>query len=296
MDLFEKYGYTPDSEEISRSLEMIASNVEANSTPEVLKACFAAMDVTTLHTNDTVNSVKKLVEKVNSIKTLYPDYPLPASVCVYPNFASVVAQTRNNPDIHVTTVSSCFPSAQSFLEVKVRECELAVDGGADEIDIVLALNSFMAGDYLTAGNEIAAMRKAIDAEAKKFGRTVILKVILETGLLTTPENIAAASFIAMENGADFIKTSTGKVDVNATPAAAFVMCNCIKAYYKTTGNKVGFKAAGGISTAKDAVSYYSIVATVLGKEWLGNDLFRLGVSRLANSLISAIEQQTVKFF
>jgi len=296
MNLFEKYGYTPDAEDISRSLEMIASNVEANSTPEVLKACFAAMDVTTLHTNDTVASVKKLVEKVNSIKTMYPDYPLPASVCVYPNFASVVAATRNNPDIHVTTVSSCFPSAQSFLEVKVRECELAVDGGAVEIDIVLALNSFMAGDYQTAGDEIAAMRKAIDAEAKKYGRTVILKVILETGLLTTPENIAAASFIAMENGADFIKTSTGKVDVNATPAAAYVMCNCIKAYYKKTGNKVGFKAAGGISTDKDAVSYYSIVATVLGKEWLGNDLFRLGVSRLANSLISAIEQKTVKFF
>ena len=196
----------------------------------------------------------------------------------------------------MTTVASCFPSAQSFLEVKVRECELAVQAGADEVDIVLALNAFLAGDYAAAANEIVQMKQAIDAEAARQGRRVVLKVILETGLLGTTENIARASFLAMEAGADFIKTSTGKVEVNATPTAAWVMCECIKAFYAKTGRKVGFKAAGGISTAKDAVCYHSIVKTVLGEEWLCKDLFRFGVSRLANSLMSAIEQKTVTYF
>jgi len=196
----------------------------------------------------------------------------------------------------VTAVSSCFPSAQSFLEVKVRECELAVEGGADEIDIVLALNSFLAGDYEQASREIREMKLAIDRKAAEAGRTVVLKVILETGLLVTPEKIAEASFLAMEAGADFIKTSTGKVSVNATPMAAYVMCECIRAFYDETGRKVGFKAAGGISNAMDAVCYYSIVSSVLGKEWIDNRFFRFGVSRLANSLMSAIEQKTVSVF
>ena len=173
---------------------------------------------------------------------------------------------------------------------------MAVREGADEIDIVLALNSFLAGDYAAAAEEIAEMRKAVDEEAAAAGRKVILKVILETGELSTVENIAAASFLAMESGADFIKTSTGKVSVNATPEAAYVMCECIRLFYEKTGRKVGFKAAGGISTAEDAVYYYSIVESVLGGEWLGKDLFRLGVSRLGNSLLGAIEKKTVKYF
>lgn len=173
---------------------------------------------------------------------------------------------------------------------------MAVEAGADEIDIVLALNAFMADDEQAARKEIRTMRAAIDEAAAKAGRKVVFKVILETGMLVTPENIANASFIAMEEGADFIKTSTGKVSVNATPMAAFVMCECIKAYYEKTGKKVGFKAAGGISTAKDAVCYYSIVKTVLGDEWLDKDYFRFGVSRLANALMSAIEQKTVVYF
>lgn len=254
------------------------------------------MDLTTLHTNDTEASVVKLVEKTNSLQTEYPSYPLPASICVFPNFASVVRDRRASKDIHVTTVSSCFPSAQSFLEVKVRECELAVRDGADEVDIVLALNSFLAGDYAKASEEIVEMKKAIDSAAAAQGRKVILKVILETGLLGTPELIAEASFLAMEAGADFIKTSTGKVDVNATPLAAFIMCSCIRKFYEKTGRKVGFKAAGGISNADDALDYYSIGLDVLGEEWMNKDYFRFGVSRLGNSLMSAIENTTVKFF
>lgn len=296
MDYLQKYNYVPSEETISRRIQAIAGSLESVVSPAVLKKCFSLMDLTTLHTNDTDESVLKLVRKVNDLPSRYPDYPLPASICVYPNFAHVVRENRADENVHVTTVSSCFPSAQSFLEVKVRECEMAVEDGADEIDIVLALNSFLAGDYEKAAGEIQAMKAAIDTKAATLGRKVILKAILETGLLVSPENIAKASFLAMEAGADFIKTSTGKVDVNATPMAAFVMCECIKRYYEQTGRKVGFKAAGGISTAKDAVAYYYIVSSVLGEEWLDRSLFRFGVSRLGNSLMGAIEQQTVNFF
>ena len=296
MELSAKYGYAPEKEAIARHLELIASGLDQVVSNEVLKECFSIMDLTTLSPKDTPSSVRKLVEKVNSFAVDYPDYPLPASVCVYPNFASVVRKTRKNPKLHVTTVAGCFPSSQSFLEVKLREIELAVRDGADEIDIVLALNSFLEGDYETAGKEILASRTCIDKVAAELGRPVVLKVILETGLLVTPERIADASFLAMENGADFIKTSTGKVEVNATPMAAYVMCQCIKKFYEQTGRKVGFKAAGGISSAMDAVCYYSIVSTILGKEWLDKSLFRFGVSRLANQLVSAVEQKTVTYF
>lgn len=296
MKYSEKYGYVPSEETIVKLIDSIAANLNTLSSPAQLKDCFSFMDLTTLHTNDTESSVEKLVGKVNALPEQYPTYPLPASVCVFPNFASVVRDTLKVEGVHVTTVAGCFPSAQSFLEVKRRECELAVLSGADEVDIVLALNSFLAGDYEKAGAEISAMRSAVDAAAASQGRKVILKVILETGLLGTAANIADASFLAMEAGADFIKTSTGKVEVNATPFAATVMCECIAKFYEKTGRRVGFKAAGGISTAKDALCYYYIVDNVLGREWLCRDLFRLGVSRLGNSLMSAIEQQTVSFF
>ena len=296
MDYLVKYGYTPDAEMIASRLRAIASDRDAAATPEVLKKCFSLMDLTTLKSNDTVASVCKLVDKVTRLTEEYPSYPLPASICVYPNFASVVRDRRCSPELHVTTVASCFPSAQSFLEVKVQECVLAVRGGADEVDIVLALNAFLAEDYDAARREIEQMRAAIDEEAARQGRKVVLKVILETGLLETPERIARASFLAMEAGADFIKTSTGKVEVNATPTAAYVMCECIKAFYAKTGRKVGFKAAGGISNDQDALFYYCIGARILGEDWLNKDYFRFGVSRLGNSLMSAIEQKTVSFF
>ena len=245
MDYLEKYGYTPAEEAIASRIQAIADDRNAVASPEVLKKCFSLMDLTTLKSNDTVESV-------------------------------------------------CKP--QSFLEVKVQECVLAVRGGADEVDIVLALNAFLAEDYAAASREIREMKAAIDAEAAKQGRKVVLKVILETGLLATPERIARASFLAMEAGADFIKTSTGKVEVNATPMAAYVMCECIKAFYAKTGRKVGFKAAGGISNDQDALLYYCIGAAILGEDWLNKDYFRFGVSRLGNSLMSAIEQKTVSFF
>ena len=294
-DFLTKYDYAPDKEAMGRALELIASNLDKIASEQVYKECFSMMDLTTLKTDDTPASVTKLVNKVNDFQEAYPEWPLPASMCVYPNFAAVVKEARKC-DVNITVVSACFPSSQSFLEVKLRECELAVEQGADEVDIVLALNAFLAGDYEAAAEEIRQVRKCIDAVARKQGRHVHLKVILETGLLRTSEAIANASFLAMEAGADFIKTSTGKVDVNATPAAAYVMCECIAKYYEMTGKKIGFKPAGGISSAADALCYYSIVSTILGKEWLNKDLFRFGVSRVANNLLSAVEQKTVSFF
>ena len=294
-DFLTKYGYAPDQQAIGRGLELIAANLDKIASEQVYKDCFSMMDLTTLKTDDTPASVKKLVNKVNSFRETYPKWPLPASVCVYSNFAATVKEARMC-DFNITVVSACFPSSQSFLEVKLKECELAVEQGADEVDIVLALNSFLAGNHEAAAEEIRQVRACIDAVAARQGRHVHLKVILETGLLRTPEAIANASFLSMEAGADFIKTSTGKVDVNATPAAAYVMCECIAKYHEATGKKIGFKPAGGISSAADALCYYSIVSTILGKEWLNKDLFRFGVSRVANSLLSAVEQQTVSFF
>ena len=295
MDFFSKYGYALDPESMNRNLGIIAANLEASASEQVYKDCFSMMDLTTLKTDDTPASVTKLVNKVNAFNETYPEWPLPASLCVYPNFAAVVKEARKC-DVNITVVSACFPSSQSFLEVKIRECEIAVEQGADEVDIVLALSSFLAGDYEAAANEIREVRRVIDAAAAKQGRNVHLKVILETGLLKTSENIANASFLAMEAGADFIKTSTGKVDVNATPASAYVMCECIAKYHAATGKKIGFKPAGGISTAADALCYYRIVETILGKEWLNKELFRFGVSRVANSILSAVEEKSVNFF
>ena len=295
MNYLEKYSYTPDMELMGRALEFIAANLENIACEQVYKECFSMMDLTTLKTDDTPASVAKLVEKVNSFNESYPEWPLPASICVYPNFAAVVNAERKC-DFNITVVSACFPSSQSFLEVKLKECEIAVEQGADEVDIVLALSKFLAGDYEGAAEEIRQVRACIDKVAQAQGRKVHLKVILETGLLRTPENIAQASFLAMEAGADFIKTSTGKVDVNATPMSAYVMCECIQKYYKATGKKIGFKPAGGISSAADALCYYSIVSSILGKEWLNKELFRFGVSRVANSILAAVEQKTVNFF
>lgn len=294
-DLYSNYSYAPDREAIGRALDIIAANLDNVASEQVYKECFSMMDLTTLKTDDTPASVTKLVNKVNKFQETYPEWPLPASICVYSNFASVVKAART-ADFNITVVSACFPTSQSFLEVKLKEVEMAVEQGADEVDIVLALNSFLAGDFETASKEIREVRRVIDEVAARQGREVHLKVILETGLLRTPENIANASFLAMEAGADFIKTSTGKVDVNATPVAAYVMCECIARYHEATGKKIGFKPAGGISTAADALCYYSIVSSVLGKEWLNKDMFRFGVSRVANSILSAVEQKTVGYF
>ena len=295
MDYLKKYGYAPSPEAIGRALEILAANLDKVASEQVYKQCFSMMDLTTLKTDDTPASVLKLVNKVNDFQLSRPDWPLPASICVYPNFASVVKDARLC-DFNITVVSACFPSSQSFLEVKLKECEMAVEQGADEVDIVLALNAFLAGDYEAAAEEIRQVRAVIDNVAQAQGRKVHLKVILETGLLRTPEKIAQASFLAMEAGADFIKTSTGKITVNATPEATYIMCHAIKDWHEKTGQKVCYKPAGGVSTTDEAVQHYTLVKEILGQEWLNNQSFRFGASRLANNLLTSIMGTEVTYF
>ena len=278
--------------EVARIKELSARNCRK----EVYAFALSAVDLTTLTCNDSVESVSAFAKRAVDFYVKYPDLANVASICVYPSFVETVGLAVDGSPMRITSVAAGFPASQTFLEVKMLEVAMAIENGADEVDIVLALNSFLAGNHEAAAEEIRQVRKSIDEVAERQGRKVHLKVILETGLLRTPERIAQASFLAMEAGADFIKTSTGKVDVNATPAAAYVMCECIAKYHAVTGKKIGFKPAGGISSAADALCYYSIVASILGKEWLNKELFRFGVSRVANSILSAVEQKTVSYY
>lgn len=259
---------------------------------EIYKASLGIIDLTSLSSTDTYTKIRQMTGKVNRFHESFPDYPLPASICVYPNFAATVASTRASADVHVTVVGGCFPASQSPLPVKIAECTAAVADGADEVDIVLALNSFLEGRYDGASREIVEIGKAIRA----INANVHLKVILETGALKERSLIEDASFLAMEAGADFIKTSTGKMQPAATPEAAEIMCRCIKEYHARTGRMVGFKPAGGIATPEDAVIYWNIVSDILGEAWLNKRYFRFGASRMANNLLSALEGREVKYY
>ncbi|MCH5330453.1 MAG: deoxyribose-phosphate aldolase [Alistipes sp.] len=255
---------------------------------EVYKFCYSSIDLTTLSCNDSVESVTAFARKAVEFYGKYPHIPNVASICVYPSFVETVGVAVDGSPMRITSVSGGFPSSQTFLEVKMLETAMAVENGADEVDIVLNVGKMLQGSYDEAANEVEVLR----------GETseVVLKVILETGALKTPELIRKASLLSMFAGADFIKTSTGKIDVAATPEAAVVMCRAIKDYYDKTGRKVGFKAAGGVRTAEDAALYYTIVREILGEEWITTDLFRIGASSAANNILSAIEGETVKYY
>ena len=267
---------------------LIEKKVPENNTEEVKKFLFNCIDLTTLNTTDSDESVMRFTEKVNRFDDEFPDLKNVAAICVYPNFAQVVKDTLEVEGINIACVSGGFPSSQTFTEVKIAETAMALADGADEIDIVIPVGAFLSGDYETMCEEIM--------ELKETCKEHHLKVTLETGALKTASNIKKASILSMYSGADFIKTSTGKQQPAATPEAAYVMCQAIKEYYEQTGNKVGFKPAGGINTVNDALIYYTIAKEVLGKEWLSNELFRLGTSRLANLLLSEIKGEELKFF
>ena len=277
-----------DEQAKTRTANIIEKYVAENDTPEVKKQLFNCIDLTTLKTEDSEESVLKFTERVNDLENEYPDLKNVAAICVYPNFAKIVSQSLEVESVNVACVSGGFPSSQTFTEVKVAETALALADGATEIDIVIPVGKFLGGDYEGMCDEIE--------EIKSVCGDRHLKVILETGALKTTENIWKASILAMYSGADFIKTSTGKQEPAATPEAAYVMCQAIKAYHERTGRKVGFKPAGGINSVNDALTYYTIVKEVLGKEWLNNTLFRIGTSRLANLLLSDIVGEEVKFF
>ena len=277
-----------DDEVKAKTAQIIDKYVAENNTLEVKKFLFNCIDLTTLKTEDSEESVLKFTERVNDFEDKYPDLKNVAAICVYPCFAKIVSQSLEVEDVNIACVSAGFPSSQTFTEVKVAETALALADGATEIDIVISVGKFLSGDYEGMCDEIE--------EIKNICGERHLKTILETGALKTAENIMKASILSMYSGADFIKTSTGKQEPAATPEAAYVMCRAIKAYYEQTGRKVGFKPAGGINCVNDALVYYTIVKEVLGEEWMGSHLFRLGTSRLANLLLSEIVGESVKFF
>lgn len=284
-----KYRLDIDDTAVSEAVRtLIAEKVHENDMPEVKRFLMGSIELTTLKTTDSETSVLAFTERVNDFDSQYPDLPHVATICVYPCFASVVSQSLEVDGVEIACVSGSFPSSQALLEVKVAETALAIKDGATEIDIVMPVGKFLSGDYEGVSDEIGELKQVCGEHA--------MKVILETGDLATASNIKKASILAMYAGADYIKTSTGKEKVSATPEAAYVMCQAIKEYYDETGIQIGFKPAGGINTVMDAVIYYTIVKEVLGEKWLTNKWFRIGTSRLANLLLSELVGEETKFF
>ncbi len=284
-----KYNTELDDNQVREAVKrIIAERVHENDTPEVKRFLMGSIELTTLKTTDSDESVMAFTEKVNQFDEVYGDLPHVATICVYPCFAKTVSETLEVDGVEIACVSGSFPSSQALIEVKVAETALAIKDGATEIDIVMPVGKFLAGDYEGVCDDISEMKAACGNHD--------MKVILETGCLKTASNIKKASILSMYAGGDYIKTSTGKLEPAATPEAAYVMCQAIKEYYDETGIQIGFKPAGGINSVMDALIYYTIVKEVLGEKWLTNKWFRLGTSRLANMLLSELLGQETKFF
>lgn len=278
-----------DDAQVQAAVEKILTeHFDENNNKEVYKFLFNAIDLTTLNATDSPQSVARFVERVNAFDEEHPELKNVAAICVYPNFAQIVRTVLDVTDVEIACVSGGFPSSQTFPEVKIAETALAVEGGADEIDVVINVGNFLDGDWEEVCDELA--------EIKHSCRGSKLKVILETGVLKSAANIKAASVLSLYSGADFLKTSTGKGYPGASLEAMYVMAQAVKEYYEKTGNMVGLKAAGGVSTTADAVKYYTVVKEVLGEQWLTNEYFRLGASRLANTLLGDILGEETKFF
>lgn len=291
----DKYQETLASSQVNADDAVVAAEVEKivekagqYATSDVYQFLFSSIDLTTLSTTDTQTSVAQFVKRVNDFDNDYPQFKNVAAICVYSNFAEIVRSNLEVSGVDIAVVAGGFPSSQTFTEVKVADAALAVAGGANEVDIVMNLGYYLDNNYAELSDEIIEIKHAI--------RDAKLKVILETGALKSAEDIKRASILSLYSEADFIKTSTGKIYPGASLEAAWVMCQCIKEYYEKTGRKVGFKAAGGIRTTEEAVQYYAIVKEVLGDEWLNQDLFRIGASSLANSLLSSMLGEEIKYF
>ena len=284
-DILNGYNFTLTNQEIKTEIQKIQSELKASK--EIFRLLFGCIDLTSLNTTDTTAEIEQMVEKLNAFKKEFNDTPNVAGICVYPTFVETVKKNLTEK-VDIVAVAGGFPSAQTFLEVKIAETALAVVDGAQEIDVVISVGKFLEGKYDEAGEELEEIKQAC--------RNAKLKVILETGALKSASDIYNAGIIAMYAGADFIKTSTGKIPVNATPETAYIMCKSISDFYKKTNKKVGFKAAGGIAASDDALIYYGIADKLLGKDWLNSDYFRIGASRLANDLLSKIYEKTIGFF
>lgn len=287
--LLKNYKFSLTDSEISQSLSGANELAEKNMNAEVMSKCLSCLDLTSLGVSDSAQSITEFATKVAMFHTQFRSLPSVASVCVYPAFVDAVGLALGNSQVAITSVAAGFPSSQTFLEVKMLETAMAVENGADEIDVVISLGEFLSGDYDAMASELEMIKSEV-------GEDVILKVIIESGELSSAENIYNASMLAMLSGCDFIKTSTGKTPVSATPEAVVVMCEAIKDFYKSTGKAVGLKVAGGVKSSEDAVMYYSIVESILGSEWCDSSRFRIGASSLANDLLSKIQGEQVSYF
>lgn len=283
------YDFHLTDEQVAAEVKKILEKKQENKTKDIKRFLFSTIEITTLTVTDSEDSVLELTEKINDFTDKNPNFPHPAAICVYPRFAKVVSQSLEADGVAITCVSGGFPASQTFPEVKTIETSLAMKDGATEIDIVLPVGFFLMGDYEQCYDEISECKAIVGEENN-------LKVILETGALKTAANIKKASIISMYSGADFIKTSTGKISVSATPEAVYVMCQAIKEYHAKTGRKIGIKVAGGVRTVDDALNYYTIIKEVLGKEWLYTEFFRIGASSLANNILSDLTGSPVKLF
>jgi deoxyribose-phosphate aldolase len=278
----------PSENEIKKGLKKINASAPEVPGKHLLMSILNVIDLTSLNTTDYKSNIIRLTGTVNSFQGRFSNIPNIAAICVYPNFVPVVKEKLTAKNVKIAAVAGSFPTSQTFRSIKIAECKMAIDSGADEIDIVIPVGAFLGGDYAFVAEEIQEIKEAIGEKQ--------LKVIVESGLLGNYEQIFRASMIAMDAGADFIKTSTGKVNISATPEAAFVMCTAIFDFYSETGIRVGFKAAGGIASAADAILYHQIISQCLGSEWLSNKYFRIGASRLANNLLSEIAGERHEHF
>jgi len=278
----------PSETEIRKGLKSVGSMMPGIPDKHLLMSILNSIDLTSLNTTDNKTNILHLTGKVNSFSGRFSNIPNVAAICVFPNFVPVVKEKLTVKSVKIASVAGSFPSSQTFRSIKVAECKMAVEEGADEIDIVLPVGAFLGNDFELVANEIRELKEAVGDRH--------LKVIVESGLLGDYEQIFKASMIAMDAGADFIKTSTGKTSVSATPEAAYTMCHAIMDFYTETGIRVGFKAAGGIVTTADALTYYNIAKSCLGEEWMNNSLFRIGASRLANNILADISGARNDYF
>jgi len=286
--LWNEYPCNLNDDQVKKNVaKLLADKTDENKNTAVYKQCFNSIDLTSLSTTDSTSSIESMIDKVNAFSEKYPDMPSVAAICVYPALVEVVKRKLQIP-LNIASVSAGFPSSQTFIEVKVAETAMAVSEGASEIDVVISVGTFLESNFEKVYEELSEIKAACHGAH--------LKVILETGALASAANIKKASVLAMVAGADFIKTSTGKMSPAATVEAAYVMCGAIKEFYQKTGERIGFKPAGGIVTTEDAVNYYTIVKEVLGDEWLNNKLFRIGASRLANNLLTDIYGKAVSYY
>ena len=278
----------PSESEIKKGLKKVVLETPKKSDKRLLMSILNLIDLTSLNTTDNKSHIIHLTGKVNSFSGRYSNIPNVAAICVFPNFVSVVKEKLSVKNVKIAAVAGAFPTSQTFRSIKIAECKMAIESGADEIDIVIPIGAFLGNDFAMVADEIREIKTAVGEKQ--------LKVIIESGLLGSSEHIFKASMIAMDAGADFIKTSTGKINISATPEAAFVMCSAISDFYSETGIKVGFKAAGGIVNPADAITYNQIVKNCLGEGWLNNTLFRIGASRLANNILNDISGTPNNYF